>query len=147
MQEMLSLRTAFGDCHPGGVSVCGQAIAATSAAISDRLRFVSAVELVHEEPGETDPGDTELGQARERRTAHPNDVHWAVDTPDELADQLVVREPYWEHAIGPGLKVESRAAHSFLEQLAATAFVAQHVDPCVQDDIDAGLGRRVTGAV
>ena len=49
---------------------------------------MSAVELVHEEPGETDPGDTELSQTRERGSARPHDVDRAVDTPDELTDQL-----------------------------------------------------------
>ena len=105
---------------------------------------MSAVELVHEEPREADPGDTELGQTRERGSARPHDVHRALDTPDELTDQLVVREPYREDAIGPRLKVETRASHSLLEQLAAIAFAAQHVDPRVQDDVDAGLGRGVT---
>jgi hypothetical protein len=105
---------------------------------------VSAVELVHEEPREAHPGDTEFGQTRERGSARSHDVHRALDTPHELTDQLFVREPYREHAIGPRLEVETRASHSLLEQLAAIAFAAQHVDPRVQDDVDAGLGRRVT---
>jgi hypothetical protein len=74
----------------------------------------------------------------------PPRVHRALDAPDELTDQLVVREPYREHAIGPRLKVAPRASHSLLEELAAIAFEAQHADPRVQDDVDAGLGRRVT---
>jgi hypothetical protein len=105
---------------------------------------MSAVELVHEEPGETDPGDTELSQTRERGSARPHDVDRALDTPDELTDQRVIGEPYREDAIGPRLKVETRASHSLLEQLAAIAFAAQHVDPRVQDDVDARLGRGVT---
>jgi hypothetical protein len=109
-----------------------------------QLRFVSAVELVHEEPGEADPGDTDLGQARERGSARPHDVDRALDTSDELTDQLVVREPYGEHAIGPRLKVEARASHGLLEQLAAIPLEAQDVDPRVHDDVDARLGRRLT---
>jgi hypothetical protein len=105
---------------------------------------MSAVELVHEEPGETDPGDTELGQTLERGSARPHDVHRALDTPDELTDQRVIGEPYREGAIGPRLTVEMRASYSLLEQLAAIAFAAQHVDPRVQDDVDAGFGCRVT---
>jgi hypothetical protein len=55
---------------------------------------LSAVELVHEEPREADPGDTKLGQACERGSASPHDVHRALDARDELTDQLVVREPW-----------------------------------------------------
>jgi hypothetical protein len=100
------------------------------------------VELVHEEPGEADPGDTELGQTRERGSARPHDVDRALDAPDELSDQLVVREPYRKDTIGPRLQVEARALDSFLEQLAAITFAAEHVDPRIQDDVDAGLARR-----
>ena len=46
------------------------------------------------------------------------------------------REPDGEHAIGPRLQVEPRAPHGLLEQLAAIAFAAQHVDPRVQDDVE-----------
>src|SRR5215467_15385467 len=102
-----------------------------------------AVELTHEKAGEADPGGTELGQAREGGSARADDVHRTLGTPDELADQLVVRELDGEHAIGPCPTVESRAPHSLLEQLAAIALQAQHVDPRVQDDIDARLGRRL----
>jgi hypothetical protein len=45
---------------------------------------MSAVELVHEEPGEADPGDTELSQTRERGSARSHDVDRALDTPEEL---------------------------------------------------------------
>nr|WP_325623506.1 hypothetical protein [Gaiella sp.] len=109
-----------------------------------QLRLMSAIELVHEEPGEADPGDTELGQPREWGSARPHDVDRALGTPDELTDQRVIGEPYREDAVGPRLEVETRASHSLLKQIEAIAFAAQHVDPRVQDDVDARLGRGVT---
>ena len=84
---------------------------------------------------------TPSSASRARRSARRHDVHRPLDTPDELTDQRVIREPNREHAIGPRLKA-SRASHRLLEQLAAIALAAQHIDPRVQDDIDAGLGRR-----
>src|SRR5215475_16028407 len=102
-----------------------------------QLLFVRGVELIHEERCEADPGDVELGQTRERGSADGNDVDRGFDTTDELADQLVVGESYREHAIGPGLKVESRATYGILKQVARVAFEAQHVDSRVQNDGDA----------
>jgi hypothetical protein len=53
---------------------------------------MSAVELVHEDPGETDSGDPEFGQRRARGSARPDDVDRALDTPDDLTDQRLIRE-------------------------------------------------------
>ena len=105
---------------------------------------MSAVKLVHEDPGETDPGDTELGQTRERGSARPHDVDRTPDAPDELTDRLIVREPYREDAIGARPKVEARAPHRLLEHLTAISLQAQDVDARVQDDVDPGRARRLT---
>lgn len=77
-------------------------------------------------------------------SAGRHDVHGALDPLDELADQLVVYEPDGEHAVGAGLTVQSRASDGLLEEVAGIAFEAQHVDPRVQDDVDARLGCRLT---
>jgi hypothetical protein len=66
---------------------------------------VRAVELVHEDPGETDPADTELGQARERGSARPHDVDRALDAPDELTNRLIVGEPDRKNAIGASPRI------------------------------------------
>ena len=44
-------------------------------------------------PAKLTLADTELGQTRERGSARPYDVDRALDAPDELTDQLIVREP------------------------------------------------------